>query len=283
MDKAQMSGKRKFSDVPVRVRSWGAIIVILALALLHPLLTCLFVCFLSFVAVREFAAMLCHVKGWKYDCFLLILALIECYILYATSYNVFVIFSALYVFITVLIHYLAYKKSSILLNLQTALGVTLCVFSVGHLIYIRQFALPAELINGISLLLLLVILTELNDVFQYLTGKTFGRHKITPKISPNKTVEGFVGGMILTTLLSNLLGVFLLPDKGFAIYSLIGFFVGLLGFCGDIYMSSVKRIAKVKDTGNLIPGHGGLLDRIDSLLFITPVYYWLIYFLYIRP
>lgn len=110
-----------------------------------------------------------------------------------------------------------------------------------------------------------------------MTGKLFGKHKIMPRISPNKTAEGFVGGIILTTCLANGLGIWLLSQGNPLIYSLLGVGISLLGIGGDLYMSGVKRKAGVKDTGNLIPGHGGLLDRIDSLTFVAPVFYWVIY------
>lgn len=271
----------KFGDVPIRVRSWGVIIVIFSLSLLHPLLTCIFLSFLSFVAIRELMAMLSYAKYKKLSVLLFFLAVFECYILYKTTYTYFLTFVLFYVLVLIGMSRYLYQMKSIKHNLQIALGIILCVFSIGHLVYIRGLYSDGAYINGVKVLVLLVVLTELNDVFQYLTGKIFGKHKITPKISPNKTLEGLIGGVILTTSLANILGLFLLPNKGILIYSLIGFLIAVLGFCGDIYMSSIKRKAGVKDTSNLIPGHGGLLDRIDSLLFITPIYYSLIYFLYI--
>lgn len=131
--------------------------------------------------------------------------------------------------------------------------------------------------NGLKLLLFLVILTELNDVFQYLSGKIFGKTNILPKISPNKTLEGVLGGIIMSIFLSLLLGKYLLLMENTLFLIILGGILAVLGFCGDVLMSFVKRKSEVKDTGNLIAGHGGLLDRMDSLIFNAPLFYGLIY------
>lgn len=220
--------KNKFADVPVRVRSWGIIILIFIVALLHPALTALLVCFLLFQGIREFYKMI-----------------------------------------------LPHERIA-------TLGVLFYTISVAHLYLIRELNYPLLNLNGAYLLILLVVLTELNDVFQYLVGKTLGKRKITPTISPNKTVEGFLGGVVLTTLLAIPAGSYLLPEKGWITYAGMGILIAVLGFCGDTFMSYIKRAVGIKDTGNLIPGHGGLLDRMDSLLFITPVYYWSIFLMYVE-
>lgn len=202
----------------------------------------------------------------------------EYFLLFTKNYFYFVLYCSLFALtmasLSSLLSKIPKKKSLIIF-----IGIFLCGFSVGHLGFIYNFSLN---IIGIQLLVLLVIPTEINDVFQYLTGKAFGRRKITPNISPNKTLEGFLGGLLLTTLFCNLLGLFLLPGKSLLFYTLLGILIGVLGFFGDIFMSYIKRDADVKDTGNLIPGHGGLLDRIDSLMFITPIYFWLIIYFYFK-
>lgn len=265
----------KYADVPLRVRSWAVIIVIFSVAVLHPALMNLFICFLSFWGMKEFLSMFNLYN--KKTAFVLFLFLIpEYFLLYKKNYFDFTLFTSLFALVfgcyTVFIKNKIHKKKGLLI----ITGLFLCTFSIGHLGFIYNINFPYANIIGIHLLLLLVIPTELNDVFQYLTGKAFGKRKITPVISPNKTLEGFLGGLVLTTLLCNLLGLLLLQDESFVLYSLLGILIGLLGFFGDIFMSYIKRNAGVKDTGNLIPGHGGLLDRIDSLMFITPIFFWLI-------
>ena len=112
------------------------------------------------------------------------------------------------------------------------------------------------------------------DIFAYLTGKSWGRHKLCPVISPNKTVEGSIGGIVGTVAVLLSLGftlekanVMQVNLSALTIYALLS---SIIGQFGDLSMSAVKRCLGVKDYGNLFPGHGGILDRFDSLLFIAP-------------
>lgn len=273
----------KFADVPVRVKSWCIIIVIVSIALINPILTDLFICILTFIALNEFILMVYSFQNKKRDIFLIILGIIQYYVLYTLSPFYYFIFSLTATFILLLLSYFSDQKNKEKREnyIPISIGIFVCIYSLGFLFYLRTLNYPDEGIIGLKVLILLLVLTELNDVLQYLSGKFFGKRKIVPKISPNKTVEGFLGGILCTTLLTNILGYLLLPDKSFIIYTILGILISCLGFCGDIFISSIKRKADVKDTGKLIPGHGGLLDRIDSLLFITPIYYWLIYYIFI--
>ncbi|KFF05095.1 phosphatidate cytidylyltransferase [Flavobacterium reichenbachii] len=267
----------KYADVPLRVRSWVVIIVIFSLAVLHPILMNLFICFLSFWGMKEFLSMYNFYN--KKTAVLLFLFLIpEYFSLYSKNYFDFILYTSLFAISFGIYTIFIKNKISKKRGLLVSLGIFLCTFSIGHLSFIYNIHFPFSNMIGVYILILLVVPTELNDVFQYLTGKAFGKTKITPVISPNKTLEGFLGGLVLTIFLCNLLGFILLPERSFLFYSLLGILIGILGFFGDIFMSYIKRNAGVKDTGNLIPGHGGLLDRIDSLMFITPIYYWLIFY-----
>ena len=120
-----------------------------------------------------------------------------------------------------------------------------------------------------GLVFFLLLATEANDVLQYVLGKLFGRHKILPRVSPNKTWEGFLGGWAGTAALILLARAGLHADAVRAAGLLAGL-LPLAGFAGDVTMSAVKRDIGVKDTSPLIPGHGGVLDRIDSLTFTAP-------------
>ena len=104
-------------------------------------------------------------------------------------------------------------------------------------------------------------------MFQYLSGKCLGKRKILPEVSPNKTIAGCVGGFLLTPLVSVCLAYVLGLQAPLHTWLLLGVTISFFGFWGDVCISFLKRKAGVKDTGNLIPGHGGLLDRMDSLLF----------------
>lgn len=147
------------------------------------------------------------------------------------------------------------------------------------LIYITlPFALLHELDKDYIQVYLLLLLIWANDSFAFFGGKYFGKHKFS-KISPNKTVEGLVSGFVFTVLTSYIFHLFYEPIT--VIDSIvIGVFVSIFGPLGDLFESFLKRYTGVKDTSQIIPGHGGLLDRFDSLIFCTPFIF--IYFKYIK-
>ncbi len=156
-------------------------------------------------------------------------------------------------------------------------GFALFGISLGHLAFIANDPLFRPI------LLWILLCTELNDVFAYLAGKTFGRRKLLPHTSPNKTWGGAVGAVVLTCLLAAGLGHYVF--QGTALDRLphlltLGLLISVLGQCGDLVISSIKRDLGVKDMAAVIPGHGGLLDRFDSLLLVAPVvFHYLNYFL----
>lgn len=156
------------------------------------------------------------------------------------------------------------------------LGFALFGVSLGHLAFISNDSLFRPI------LLWLLLCTELNDVFAYLTGKTFGRRKLLPHTSPNKTIAGALGAVLLTTSLAAWIGSYIFNNSAFATLPhliVLGLLISILGQCGDLVVSSIKRDLGIKDMAAVIPGHGGLLDRFDSLLFVAPcVFHYLNYF-----
>ena len=158
-------------------------------------------------------------------------------------------------------------------------AVMLTVFCLSHVAYLLTLPIKRADAGPIGLVLFVLSMTELNDVCQYVSGKLVGRHRIIPKVSPNKTLEGFIGGLITITLCGALIGPWLTPLS--RIHGLLaGLLIGISGFIGDVVISAVKRDLQIKDSGNLIPGHGGILDRLDSLLYTSPVFFHFIYYLY---
>jgi phosphatidate cytidylyltransferase len=126
--------------------------------------------------------------------------------------------------------------------------------------------------GGAGWFLFLMRLTEFDDIAQALVGRSIGRRKIAPVVSPHKTWAGFVGGVLLTSLLAGLLGRWLTPWQP-TVAMLAGLLISLAGFLGDLNISGIKRDRGVKDSSNLLPGQGGVLDRIDSLTFAAPAFY----------
>jgi phosphatidate cytidylyltransferase len=156
------------------------------------------------------------------------------------------------------------------------LGFGLFGSGLGHLSYIAND-------DGYRpILILIFVAVEANDIFAYISGKTFGSRKLAPHTSPNKTIGGSVGAVVLTSMLVLVLGrmVFAGTPMAHPLHLVVlGLLISLLGQLGDLVLSSVKRDLGIKDLGSLLPGHGGLLDRFDSLLLVAPtVHYYLGFF-----
>jgi phosphatidate cytidylyltransferase len=144
-----------------------------------------------------------------------------------------------------------------------------CVYigvPIGSMVAVREAGGPAALF-------LLMLTIMVSDSAQYYTGRAFGRRKLAERISPKKTVEGAIGGFLFGTLLMAIAGIWWLPAVPAPLRVLLGATVVALGIVGDLFESMLKRSAGMKDSSALIPGHGGILDRIDALLFAAPVYY----------
>lgn len=138
--------------------------------------------------------------------------------------------------------------------------------------------------NGIYIAWLIFICSWGSDTFAYFSGVTFGKHKMAPRLSPKKSIEGAIGGVIGTAILGAIYG-FIIDDRltmvsnpilVFAVASAVG---ALLSMIGDLAASAIKRNHEIKDYGKIIPGHGGILDRYDSVIFTAPIVYWVFYIL----
>ena len=128
-------------------------------------------------------------------------------------------------------------------------------------------------VRGREALFLLMLTIMISDTAQYYSGRAFGKRPLAPAISPKKTIEGAIGGFVFGSLTLAVAGGWWLPDLPVAMRALVGVAVVALGIAGDLFESMLKRSAGVKDSSALIPGHGGVLDRIDALLFAAPIYY----------
>ena len=151
-------------------------------------------------------------------------------------------------------------------------GQMLCIYCVSHIPAFLTLTVPGT--SGLRLLLFVILVTQLSDVAQYIWGKTCGRRKVAPGISPNKTVEGMVGGIATITLTSP--GLCFMTGLSWRWTMGLTLVATMLGFYGGLVMSAIKRDRRIKDWGNVIQGHGGVLDRIDSLVFAAPVVFHLV-------
>lgn len=162
-------------------------------------------------------------------------------------------------------------------------GIVYIGFSMGMMVWLRNFS-----DYGLYNMLTLLLIVWASDIFAYFTGKTIGGPKLAPKISPKKTWAGFIGssigaGIVATGLTCPLAlekwDVVTIGQMSWMGYAMMGFILAMFGQMGDLFISFIKRRYKVKDTGTLIPGHGGILDRIDALLLVTLLFGVLVIFL----
>jgi phosphatidate cytidylyltransferase len=288
--------EKNWSELRARIRTWWVIAGLVAGSLLlSPHAAIWFFALVSFLALHEYFQL---IPNRLADRRVLIWAFAAIPVQYAWiamgHYGMFIVFIPVYLFLllpTCMI--LIGETKGFLQTVATVQwGLMGIVFFLSHAAYLLvldiaddPLVLPAwpnadaAQYPGPGLLLLLLVLTQSNDVAQYLWGKTFGRHKISPHVSPNKTLEGFLGGLCTTILLATLLG----PAMTMLDYpraAIAGFIVGVTGLLGDLNISALKRDIGVKDAGATLPGHGGVLDRIDSLIFTAPVFFHFVRFCY---
>lgn len=277
---------KNYKELKQRVHSWWLIIVIFTGSVAGPNSMKLgFLCFVSFLALREYLSLIPTRRADRRILFWCYLAVpLQFYWISIGWYSMFLIFIPVYVFLFLPLRMVTIGETHGFLNAAGTLhwGMMTTVFCLSHVAYL--FMLPPEknpMGGGPGLVLFIVVVTELNDVAQYCWGKMLGRHKVIPKVSPNKTVEGLLGGVLTTTALSALVAPYLISLP--APKSLIaGLIISTAGFIGDVVISAIKRDIGVKDAGSILPGHGGIMDRVDSLTYTAPLFFHCMKFLYDR-
>lgn len=270
------------TELKARTKSWWIMATIfIGATIINTNISYIALGMLSFMAFRELYSVLGFRASDRRAIFWAFIAIpIQYYLAYIGWYGAFIIFIPIVMFLFLPLR-LVLKGDTVgiiksMSSLQWILMLT--VFGVSHMAYLLSLPETKGFASGgRGLLLFLVFLTEINDVMQFTWGKLLGKHKIIPKVSPNKTWEGFLGGLISTTIIGYFLG-FLTPLNSPQVI-FVSFMIAFSGFIGDIVMSSIKRDIGVKDMGDLIPGHGGILDRIDSLAYTAPIFFHLIYYM----
>jgi phosphatidate cytidylyltransferase len=267
------------SNLKQRVASWWVMAGLLIIALLWgwPAMTVLFAV-VSFIALREFLSLSPLSREDRLIALLAYLAVPASYaFVWLGEYGIYLVFIPVWTFLaTPFLMAIAGQTERYLTRAAIIhWGLVTCVYTLGYVpLLMRTPASEAPQAGPAGLVLLLLFATEANDVAQYCWGKALGRRKIMPRVSPNKTWEGFLGGWATTTALILLIGPLLTPLSGWGLWS-IALLLPPVGFAGDVTMSAVKRDLGVKDTSALIPGHGGVLDRVDSLTFTAPMFFHL--------
>lgn len=279
---SKIKPSKKWAEIRTRIKSWwGIVFLLFAVIIIGRNATIIFLAFLSFLCLKEYLSLIPTRRADRRVLFWGYLTIpIQYYWAYKNWYGNFISFIPVYIFLFIPLRMLIAGETKDFLRAASSIqwGLMITVFSISHLaLMLTNFDGRNPVGDWPGLLLFLLILTEVNDVAQFISGKLFGKRKITPTISPNKTVEGLIGGMITSLVLGYFLAPLLTPIEAVA-----GLFFGLgisfFGFVGDVTISAVKRDIGVKDSGAIIPGHGGILDRVDSLTYTAPLFYHMLWY-----
>lgn len=278
-----LKSKSDFSELAKRIRSWWLMAGFFFLSLIvHPEASIVLFAVTSFLALKEYFTLIhTRIEDHRVLFWAFLSIPVQFWLVKIHWWAVFVIFIPVYMFLFIPIRLVMTGKTAGIVESTAKIqwGLMAFVFCLSHIAYLLNLpAIPAIPGGGKALVLYLVFLTEINDVAQYTWGKLFGRTAIVPTVSPKKTLAGFVGGVITTVILAVLLRFLSGFDLTAAIAS--GFLISLSGFMGDVVVSAIKRDMGVKDSGALIPGHGGMLDRIDSLTYTAPLFFHFVGYLF---
>ena len=273
---ARRRGAEATQELSARVRSWWWIVSLFTVTILIGRgMAVTFLGFISFLALKEFLSLVPTRRVDRTTLLWVYLAVpVQFYLAYINRYGLFIVFIPVWMFLFVSMTMALRGETEGFLRAVgiVSWGMMMTVFTLSHMAYLlvsgdRQNAVA----GGAGLLCFLLFTTQFNDVAQFFWGKLFGRHRIVPKVSPKKTWEGFLGGLLTTTALAAITGPMLTPMSH--LWSLAaGAMLATAGFVGDVTMSAVKRDLGIKDSGSMIPGHGGILDRVDSLTYAVPVF-----------
>jgi phosphatidate cytidylyltransferase len=232
---------------------------------------------ISFWALREFVTLTPTRRGDHRALFLafFVVTPLHYYLLSIEWYGMFIVFIPVYAFLLLPARAAAAGDCESFLERTAKIqwGLMICVFCVSYTPALLTLDIPSYRGENVKLLFWFVLVVEMSDVLQYVWGKTLGKHPIAPTVSPNKTWEGFIGGIASAILL----GTALYWATPFTPWQAAGMslVITVMGFAGGLTMSAIKRDRGVKDFGGAIAGHGGILDRIDSLAFAAPIFFHL--------
>jgi len=265
-------------NLNARIKAWWAMVLVIGIAFLFgkPGVILLFA-FISFFALREFLT-LTYTRSADYlalaAAFYFVLP-VQYALVYVGWYGLYTIFIPVYVslLLPILEALAGDTKRFLERTAKIQWGLLICVFCISHVPALLTLEIRDYEDRNLLLIAFLVIVVQSSDVLQYVWGKLFGRHKLAPVISPSKTWEGLIGGVLSATALGAALW-WITPFNPWQA-ALMAFAINAMGFFGGLVMSAIKRDRGVKDWGTLIEGHGGMLDRLDSVVFAAPIFFHL--------
>ena len=278
------SGRATVDNINTRIRAWWVMALLFATAVsAGAVVSIALFTLISFLALREFVTLVPtkasdhRVLFWSF----FIVTPIQYFLIWLQWYGMFSILIPVYISILLAIR-TAFAGDTDRFLERTATNqwaLMICVYFVSYVPALLMLRVPGYEGQAPKLMFFLVLVVQLSDVLQYVWGKTLGRHRLAPSISPNKTWEGLIGGIASATAIGALTWWATPFSPGAA--ALMALVVTIMGFAGGLIMSAIKRDRGVKDYGALIGGHGGVLDRIDSLCFAAPVFFHLTRYFYV--
>jgi phosphatidate cytidylyltransferase len=271
-------------NLTARIKAWWIMILLLAGAFLagHHAVIVLFG-LVSFAALREFITLAPTQRADHAAVFIsfFIVLPMQYWLVWVGWYGFFAILIPVYAFLALPIAAVMFGDTNNFLarTAETQWGVMICIYCISHVPAMLNLDIPGYRDRNPLLVLFLLVVVQSSDVLQYVWGKLLGRHKIAPSLSPSKTVEGFAGGIASATLV----GTALYRITPFSPLQAAGMSLvaTLMAFFGGLVMSAIKRDRGVKDWGHLIEGHGGILDRLDSVAFSAPIVFHLIRYFFV--
>jgi phosphatidate cytidylyltransferase len=276
LSRRQEAPKAVIENLNQRIKSWWVMVLLIGIAFLFGRIGVLLLfAFASFTALREFITLTETRRGDHYAlvaAFFIILPF-QYWLIAIDWYGLYSIFIPVYAFLFLPI-IAVWRADTTRFMERIAVAqwaLMLAVFCLSHVPALVTLTIPGYEGRGLLLIAFLILVVQSSDVLQYVFGKLFGKRPIAPQVSPSKTWEGFAGGAASATLLG--MGLWWITPFTPPQAALIALIICLMGFLGGLVMSAIKRDRGVKDWGSMIEGHGGVLDRLDSVIFAAPVFF----------
>ncbi len=265
-------------NLTARIRAWWAMVVLIAIAFIAGRAGVVILFALcSFAALREFLTLTNAHRAdhWTLALSFFVVIPFQYWLIWAGEYGIYSIYIPVYCFLLApILSALRGSTENFLVRVaEVQWALMICVYCASHVPALITLEIPGYEGRGVLLIAFLIVVVQLSDVLQYVWGKLLGRTKIAPRLSPSKTVEGFIGGVASATLIGASL-YWITPFTPVQA-GIMAFVIALMGFFGGLVMSAIKRDRGVKDWGYTIEGHGGFIDRLDSVVFSAPIFFHL--------
>ncbi len=265
-------------NLVARIRAWWVMVVLIAIAFLFGrtgVVVLFALC--SFAALREFVTLTNARRAdhWTLAIAFFVVVPLQYWLVWAGEYGIFSIYIPVYCFLLgPIISALRGETEGFLIRVaEIQWALMICVFCASHVPALLTLEIAGYEGRGVLLIAFLIVVVQMSDVLQYVWGKLIGRTRIAPRLSPSKTVEGFVGGVLSATAIGALF-YWITPFTPVQA-AIMAFVIAIMGFFGGLVMSAIKRDRGVKDWGHTIEGHGGFIDRLDSVVFSAPIFFHL--------